>query len=146
MKFSKFNILLLFAVLFLNMQCDDDDGVQPIANCDETTVVDNTLYQNAQSAHYSFGNVELHGDCLSIIISTSGCGADTWELELIGSEDVMESFPVQRNIKAALTNNEACLAVFSREWTFNLAPLQVDGENQVMLNLQNFSEPILYSY
>ena len=145
MKVSKLSILILFAILFLNMQCDDDD-VRSSTSCDEITTVDNELYQNAQSAYYSFGNVEINGDCLLVTISASGCSGSSWDLELIGSEGVMESFPVQRNIKAVLDNNEACLAVFSREWTFDLSPLQVDGEDQVILNLQDFSEPILYSY
>lgn len=144
MKFSKFNVLLLLALLFLNMQCDDD--MQPSIACDAETIVDNELYENTQSAFYTFGNVEINGDCLSITISSSGCSGETWELELVGSEGVMGSFPVQRNIKVVLTNNEACLAVFSREWTFDLLPLQVNGESQVTLNLQDFSEPILYSY
>lgn len=145
MKFSKFGIVLLFTMLLLNMQCNEDD-VRSSTSCDEVATVDNDMYQNTQTAFYSFGNVEISEDCLSITISASGCSGDSWELELIGSEDVMESFPVQRNIKAVLTNNEACLAVFSREWTFDLTPLQVDGESQVTLNLQDFSEPILYSY
>lgn len=146
MKFSKFGVLLLFATLLLNMQCNDDDDNQSIAICDDITTIDNDLYQNAPTAFYTFTNVEIIDNCLFITVSASGCSGNSWELKLIGSEGIMESSPVQRNIKAVLNNNEACLAVFSKAWSFDLTALQVDGEHQVVLNLQDYSEPIIYTY
>ena len=145
MKFQKFIVFTLFAFLLLNMQCDEDDVVLQ-SYCDSNIVIDNTTYQNIDSAFFSFINIEVDGDCLVVEISSSGCDGNTWVMELIDSEDVLESLPVQRNLKLALTNEEACLAVFSKTQTFDLTPIRVEGANEVILNIEDFPEPITYLY
>ncbi len=146
MKFSKFIILLVFMSLFCSTQCNEDDIQQPTMICDSSTIIDNELYQNAESGFFNLGDVELIGDCLSINISASGCSGDTWVMELVDSGGVLESLPVQRNLKFILTNNEACLAVFGKEQSFDLTNLKVEGEDEVILNVEGFPEPISYSY
>ncbi|WP_111681999.1 hypothetical protein [Winogradskyella tangerina] len=145
MKHSK-AILFLFAILLLNFQCEDDDIQLPPTDCDRFAVVDSNAYQNANSDFFNINSAEIEGDCLSIEISASGCNGETWILQLFSSEGVMESLPVQRNIRAVLINDEACLAVFTKTFTFDLRDLQVEGEQQVSFNLLDYSEPILYSY
>ncbi|WP_299111385.1 hypothetical protein [uncultured Winogradskyella sp.] len=144
MKFKKLIALLLFAVLLLNMQCEDDD--QPLTVCDATTIIDNELYENAQTAFYNLVNVEINENCLNIEISSSGCSGETWVLELVDSADIFESNPPQRNLKLVLTNNETCLAVFEQKQSFDITSLQVEDVNEVVLNIEDFLEPILYSY
>jgi len=92
-------------------------------------------------------SAEVNGDCLNISISASGCSGETWVLELIDSEGVMESLPPQRNLKLILTNSEACLAVFTKTQSFDLTQLRVEeDENEVILNIEGFPESITYSY
>ena len=132
MKYGKFIILLLFCTLLMNFQCDDDDVVQT-SLCDDTVLLDNSAYQTSE-------------DCLKVNISSSGCDGSTWELTLIDSEDIAESMPPQRYLKLILVNNEACLAVFNKEQSFDISTLRIEGINEVLLNIEDFPEPILYSY
>ena len=144
MKISRF-WLVLVSLLLLNTQCDDDISL-PLTDCDRFAIADNDEYDNANSAFFQIVNAEVNGDCLNVEISASGCSGDSWALELFSSLDIMESLPVQRNIRAVLINDEACLAVFVRIFSFDLRNLQVEGEQQVSFNLLDYSEPILYSY
>jgi len=82
---------------------------------------------------------------LKINFSSSGCNGDTWELKLIDSEDILESNPPQRNLRLSLKNEESCLAYITKELTFDISNLQVNG-NKVQLNLTNSDKNILYKY
>ena len=68
-----------------------------------------------------------------------------WELKLIDSEDILESNPPQRNLRLSLKNEESCLAYITKELTFDISNLQVNG-NKVQLNLTNSDKNILYKY
>ena len=126
------------------MQCDEDDVV--LSNCDTNVILDNALYDSAESAFYTVISAEVDGDCLLVNISSSGCDGNTWVFTLIDSEDVAESMPPQRFLKLELENNEACLAVFSKEQSFDLSALRVDDANEVILNIEGFPEPLNYNY
>ena len=145
MRLSKFLMLYAcFALLLMNTQCDEDDFVpEP---CDQVTIIDNGFFQSAESNLYTLNTVELDGDCLSIDISASGCDGNSWSMVLVDSGDVSESLPEQRSLKFIFSNTETCLAVFSQVRSFDLRPLQVEGSNEVILNIENFPEPITYSY
>lgn len=93
-------------------------------------------------------DLEINDDCLKIKFSSSGCDGKTWETKLIDSVGIMESFPPQRNLRLSLKNEELCLRIVTKELTFDISNLKVDG-NQVLLNVSNSngqSEQILYEY
>jgi len=145
MRYSKIVVLSLFCMLLMNFQCDDDDNNMS-SICDTTVIVDNSIYQNAESDFYSLISAEIIEDCLAVNISASGCDGSTWVLELIDSEDILESMPPQRNLKFTLSNNESCLAVFTKEQSFDLTPLRIEGVNEIILNVEDFPESLAYSY
>ena len=87
----------------------------------------------------------INDNCLKINFSSGGCNGDTWELKLIDSEDILESYPPQRNLRLSLKNEELCEAYITKELTFDISNLQVDG-NKVQLNLTNSDKNILYEY
>lgn len=91
-------------------------------------------------------NVNLDGDCLTVNITTSGCDASSWVSTLIDSENIAESMPPQRYLKLTLYNNEDCLTVFEKVETFDLSVLQVEGTNEVILNIEGLPESVLYTY
>jgi hypothetical protein len=128
----------------MNTQCDEDDIID--APCDQTVVVDNGFYQSAESGDYNLINTEINDNCLTIQISASGCDGTSWSMVLVDSGDVAESSPEQRFLKLVFTNNETCLAVFEQERTFDIRPLQIDGSNEIILNIEDFPEPITYTY
>ncbi|WP_178989757.1 hypothetical protein [Winogradskyella schleiferi] len=144
MKLKKNLMLSFLCIILMNTQCSDDD-VTILTDCSEV-IIDNNAYETAESDYYSVVNIVFNGDCLTLDLSASGCDGNTWEFTLIDSGNIAESMPPQRYLKLSLFNNEACLAVFSREESFDLTPLRVDGTNEVLLNIEGFEEPILYAY
>ena len=135
----------MFCLLLMNFQCDEDDAIQ-LSTCGVAVVLDNSAYQTIESDFYTLTSAEIDGDCLRVNISSSGCDASTWVLTLVDSEDIAESMPPQRYLKLALANNEACLAVFNKVQSFDLAVLKIDGVNEVLLNIEEFLEPLTYIY
>ncbi|WP_439152846.1 hypothetical protein [Winogradskyella sp.] len=146
MKLKQFFKVLFCALLVLNMQCDEDDVIPLSDICDELIVTSNTEYENLESDFYSLDSAEIIDDCLVIAVSASGCDGNSWLFTLVDSGDIAESMPPQRNLKFGLTNNEACLAVFSREMSFDLRSLQIEGVDSVILNIEDFSTPLEYNY
>ncbi|WP_204346784.1 hypothetical protein [Psychroserpens algicola] len=133
-----------FMLLFMNTQCDDDDEVQE--PCGQMVVVDSGFYDSAESGFYDLISAEIEDNCLNINISASGCDGSTWSMVLVDSGAVAESSPEQRFLKFVFTNQEVCLAVFTQERSFDLSTLQIDGSHEIILNIEDFPEPLTYTY
>jgi len=133
-----------FTLLLMNTQCDDDTVVS--IPCDQTIVVDAGFYESVESNLYELNSAEIIDNCLAINISASGCDGNSWSMVLVDSGSVAESSPEQRYLKFVLTNEEACLAFVSQERSFDVTPIQVDGSNEIILNIEGFSEPLTFSY
>ena len=138
----KKRILIGFVVIFGIIACNNDDDSN---NCDQVTIISLEQYETAPNDQLFINTLELNGDCLKINFSSSGCDGDTWILKLIDSESIMESNPPQRNLRLSLRNEEDCEAVITRELTFDVNELRVGG-NQVLLNITNSDDQILYEY
>ena len=131
---------------FMNMQCEDDDTRLSSKICDETTVVNEDIYKNLVSDHFTFVNAEITNNCLTIEISASGCDGNSWEFKLVDSGAVAESSPEQRYLKFQLINEEACLAVFKKTVSFDLTPLQINGSQEIILHLEGLEPSLHYKY
>ncbi|WP_040248413.1 hypothetical protein [Psychroserpens mesophilus] len=129
----------------MNTQCDEDDDFQ-VSSCGQPVIIDNAFFETAESSDYVLVDSSITNDCLTVEISASGCDGESWSMVLVDSGNVAESSPEQRYLKFVFTNNEACLAVFSQVREFNLSTLRVDGSTEVVLNIEGFPEPLLYSY
>ncbi len=134
---------MLMCILLLNMQCDTDETIT-IEPCGLDIIIDDLAYNESEG--YAINEVVIENDCITLGISGSGCDSDNWVMTLIDSGNVAESLPPQRYLKLDLTNNEVCLAFFTKYEEFDLSPLRVDGLNEVLLNIEGFSEPLLYTY
>ena len=132
---------LVVVLGFIACNNDDDDS----NNCDQVTIVSSEQYETAPNDQLFINTLEINGDCLKINFSSSGCSGDTWILKLIDSENIMESNPPQRNLRLSLRNEEDCEALITKELTFDINELRVDG-NQVLLNITNSDDQILYEY
>jgi hypothetical protein len=133
-----------FILLLMNTQCDDDDF--DYVPCDQTVVIDDSFFESAQTREYEFNSLEISDSCLFVNISASGCDGNSWSLVLVASDDVGDSFPEQRYLKLVFTNNEACLAIVSQGRSFDLRPIQVGGANEIILNIEGFTESLTYTY
>ncbi|HQW69918.1 MAG TPA: hypothetical protein PLH25_09640 [Flavobacterium sp.] len=144
----KYFLTVLSCLFLVTISCSDDDNKKTTnSNCDKQAIVfSDDNFQDVITANYMITNVVLNGDCLSVTISSSGCSGETWDVELISSNSILESFPVQRLVKIELDNPEVCLAIVQKTVSFDLTPFQVDGQNQVILNIDGWDEPITYQY
>lgn len=138
-------ILFLALIGLTILSCSKDDDNENPVNCDFETLISTEQYANAPSDQLTINSLAINDNCLKISFSSSGCNGDTWELKLIDSEDVLESYPPQRNLRLSLNNEELCEAYITKELTFDISNLQVDG-NKVQLNLTNSDKNILYEY
>ncbi len=146
MKYSKIIMALVCVALFLNMQCDDDETSLPQTNCASFVAIDGFSYGNSATSPYSINSVSITEDCLLIEVSATGCDGNTWDMQLVDSDVVSESNPPERFVKFFLINTEDCLAVVDRARSFDLTPLQVEGVNEIIINVDEYSEPITYTY
>lgn len=138
------NILVVISVFFITLTaCDKDDNNS--INCDKQVVISADEYNTAPTDQMTINNLEINGDCLKIDFSSGGCSGDTWELKLIDSGALLYSNPPQRNLRLSLKNEELCEAYITKELTFDIRELQVEG-NQVLLNIINSDDQILYEY
>lgn len=147
MKLQKLSMLLLFVALFLNMQCNEDDGNSaPPTNCGALALIDSFSYENAATSPYTINSVIVNEDCLILNFTATGCDGSTWITQLSDSSEISESDPPQRAVKLFLINNEACLAEVTQVRSFDLTALQIEGINEVIINIDDYSEPITYTY
>jgi hypothetical protein len=141
MKIKKLFFLILVLGVFSCGDKDDDNSI----NCDNEVVISNDQYNTAPNDELTITDLEIIENCLKISYNASGCSGDSWELKLIDSGNIAESQPPQRTIRLSLNNEEECDAVISKEMTFDISDLMVEG-NQVWLNLANSDDQILYEY
>lgn len=137
----KYILIGIIVILGITACHKDDDS----SNCDQITIVSAEEYKTAPNDGITINSLEINGDCLKINFSSSGCDGHSWEIKLIDSEDILKSLPPQRNLRLSLKNTELCQRYITKELTFDITKLRVEG-NQVLLNITNYNDQILYKY
>jgi len=133
-----------FMGLLFMFGCKKDDP--NTSECDQSVIIGTIDYTSASTDPFTVNNLTIHGNCLNVNFSSSGCSGDSWEVHLVDAGSVFESKPPQRNIKFFLKNEEMCEAYITKEISFDISSLQVKGSESVLLNLVNTTDEILYSY
>ncbi len=110
--------------------------------CDNIVEIDEDLYNNSTEENYTIKNVSWNGTCLKIEFESGGCNGTTWETRLIDQGVVMESFPVQRNVKMILKNEEVCLAIAWQEHSFDMDPI-LGQHDKIYLNIEGYDKQVL---
>ena len=139
----------LFLWIFLLSACNKSESVviSPplLPECDTPVIVDADLFDTAPSDEFQLLSAVIEGHCLKIVVRYGG-GCEEVTFQLIDAAVVMESFPIQRNIRLSLEDNDPCEALITQELLFDLTPLQVDGNSKVVLNLHGSQESLTYQY
>lgn len=143
----KITLAFLSAFFFLNSTCSDDGGdeIGRTTQCDLYVEVNEFKYNSEETSGGTIDNVNINGDCLTVNYGASGCDGNTWQAMLIDAGVIMESFPPQRNVRFVLKNEEACLAYFQKATSFDITELQVEGMNEVVLHIKDYSS-VNYQY
>ncbi len=138
-------IIILIGTLLISCSKDDDNSNKSTCNSIAQVISENE-FNEINTSNYNVSNVELNGDCLIVTISSSGCDSDNWEMKLFSTDAFYNVFPLQRAVKIKLITSEACLAVFQKTVSFDLSSFQIDGQHQIPLNIEGWSEQIIYKY
>tara|TARA_B000000460_G_C21209409_1_gene261609 strand:- start:95 stop:526 length:432 start_codon:yes stop_codon:yes gene_type:complete len=140
--------LLLFLPITLILSCNSEDDNSTIENnCYFTSeIILEEDFNAINTSNYGIIEVELNGDCLGITFGSSGCGTDLWEENLYSTDTFYNVFPLQRDVKMELINDETCLAFFQKTVSFDLTPFQIDGQSDLPLNINGWNEQITYGY
>ena len=141
-KFFLFSILII--TLIISCQPDEEESIIQDA-CDQEAIIDTDIFKY-DSSLVNIVKVELKQDCLHVTYSESGCDGTTWKVQLVDSEFIEGSKPTHREILLQLVNTELCQAVFEKTTSFDLSPLRIDGENEILFKLKGWDEDIDYIY
>ncbi len=136
--------ILLIVLLTLFNACEEE--TLPSSNCDFFVELDANKYENGASSFYQIISAEINDYCLEIKYSSSGCSGESWTEEMVDAEAILESFPIQRNFKMLLENNEVCAAVFTKTVSFDLTPIQIEGYSKIIINIHGLENSLLYQY
>ena len=132
-------------VIFINgeqVYCYNNGSNQ--SDCDSDVIISQTEYNNAPNHPVTILDMSIDGNCLKIKFGASGCSADNWTVKLIDCEVVAEPIPSQRTLRLSLNDIGDCDAYISKEMSFNIKNLQIEGNRSVKLNIGGKS--ILYEY
>ena len=137
--------LVITILSFWISACDDHAESDCFSACSLSVIISAEEYQNAPDDGLEILSVHIEGDCLIIQFESGGCDGNSWEVKLIDSEEVMESYPPQRNLRLSLKNEEPCDAVVAKEIAFNVRSLRLDYD-KIKLNITNSGDQVLYEY
>jgi hypothetical protein len=102
-------------------------------DCDQEVIISEELFGSAPWALLSIIDMEIVDDCLKIKFSASGCNGDTWIVRLITDGWLITTMPYQRDLRLSLENNEPCETIITKEISFDIKNLQIEGENEIGL-------------
>jgi hypothetical protein len=102
-------------------------------DCDQKVIISEKEMENAPSDPVTIIDLEIVDDCLKIKFSASGCNGDTWIARLITDGWIINTMPATRDLRLSLDNNEPCDALITKEISFDIKNLQIEGENEIKL-------------
>lgn len=139
-------VLLLGFLFVFAIACssDDENSIDPI-KYDRNTAISYKLFTNAPADLVSINKLEIKEDSLKINFGASGCSGSTWKIKLIADENILETNPPQWNLRLSLKNKEECEAYITKQLTFDISNLKVEGD-QVMLNFPDSDKQITFNY
>jgi len=146
MKLFSYSFILLCG--FILFACNKSETINidpPVSECDNPVIIDADLYDTAPADEFYYPSATIDGNCLKISVQYGG-GCEDVIFQMIDASVIMESFPIQRNIRLSLEDNDFCKALVTQELNYDLLPLQVDGYSKIILNLQGFEESLIYNY
>ncbi len=148
MKNSRFIISAMLLLVGVGMLLACNDTTEKTENKEQTfdkeVIISRSGYDNAPNDKVFINELKIKNDLLIVNFSASGCSGKTWIVQLIDTGATNYSNPPQRILRLSLQNNEDCEAFITKEMSFNIKNLRVEGDNKVYLNISG--KKILYEY
>lgn len=133
--------------IILSSCSDENDSIGYVSDCEVISqVIDEVPFQEIDTDNYFITDIILHQDCLEITFTSSGCDGSTWNVNLFSTDVLFDALPLQRAVKMELLSEEVCLAIVEKTVSFDLVAFQIEGQNEVPLNIEGWEETIIYQY
>lgn len=140
-------LAVIIGTLFTSCSSDDDNNPVNAIICDSAAeIITEEKFNGLTTSAYKVTDIQLNGDCLEVTLSASGCDPEAWEMNLYSTDAFYTVYPLQRAVKIELVNHQLCLAVFQKTVSFDLTPFQIDVQNELPLNIEQWDQQILYEY
>lgn len=137
----------VFFIFLFVFGCNSNDEPTIKNKCNVSSeIISSEDFSAVSTSNYAITKVEIIDDCIEITFGSSGCGTELWEEHLFSVDSFYTIFPLQRDLKMKLINEELCEAYFIKTVSFDLTPLQIDGQNIVPLNIYGWNEQVSYEY
>jgi len=104
-------------------------------DCDQDVIISESEFESAPDDPFSIIDLNIVDNCLKIKFSASGCSGNTWIVKLIDSEWIYQSLPPLRALRLSIENKEMCDALITKEISFNIESLQLEGNNEIRLDI-----------
>lgn len=115
-------------------------------SCGNQVIEDSLRYDTISNTSFSLSSVDVTEDCLSFELSASGCDGSTWLVNVVDAQAIAYTNPISKDLKVEFKNNELCTAVFTKQYYFDLHPVQESTDTIINLNIVNGSTSVLYVY
>lgn len=142
------NIIVLLLLLGIIIGgCVKTNDVTPFVGLiqSEEIIVDDNLFLNAPKDAFKLISVQVTDHYMELEVEYEG-GCGDANFKLIGSEKVMESLPPQRAIRLSLEDSDDCRTLLRKKLRFALNPAQVQEYDELLLQMQNWNNPLSYKY
>ncbi|MEP1488287.1 MAG: hypothetical protein ABJK28_07655 [Algibacter sp.] len=103
--------------------------------CEKGTIISPNLYKELESS--SITSAEIQEDCLLLTFSILSTQDRIEDVTLVDSGAILESFPIQRNLKFNIKENLTKPTSISVTTFFDISNLAEQGET-VLLNIENY--------
>ncbi len=143
-----FRFLVLFMSGLLLFSCSDDKNPAPVSTCGPYAKSDAIKFDEAinSSSQYALDTAWISGQCISVVIESNCCGTtDNWEVELYDGDALAESFPPQRFLALDFFNRDFCEAICVDTFSFDLAFIESESYDTIMLNLHQFHQRLIWA-
>ena len=137
------SIALLLFIAFILSNCSNDD-ITNLTNSNEI-IVNDDLYSNAPNDNYQIIQANIVDNSLNVKIEYGG-GCGTVNYDLLTPVDYEDTDPVQKNIRLAFHDDDNCEALIELELFFDIAPIQISGNDRIIINLDRWGNQIEYIY
>ena len=137
----------VFIIYLFVLGCNSDDEPTIENKCNVLSEnISSQEFSTVSTSNYAITKVEINEDCIEITFGSSGCGTELWEEHLFSVDSFYTIFPLQRDLKMELINQDLCEANFIKTVSFDLIPLQLEGQDLLPLNIYGWNEQVIYEY
>lgn len=137
----------VFFIFLFVFGCNSNDEPTIENKCNVSSeIISSEDFSAVSTSNYAITKVEINDDCIEITFGSSGCGTELWEEHLFSVDSFYTIFPLQRDLKMKLINEELCEAYFIKKVSFDLLPLQLEGQDLLPLNIYGWNEQVIYEY